>query len=791
MKKWIITILWSGALAITLGILAMKVVPLFAAEQQVDDLSLIGGETSATINAPFEITIKDNNPADTKVVIPIDSNLQFKKKVSGDATVTKDETNNQLVIDWLGDKKETTLQISFTKEGKFPLKAYTVRENQTVASKPVEINVLAEKKVEEKAKKQEASAPAPSQWQSRSMQGRSIKNPGTPFNRSPYGTIVNNSGNYVSGKKIVAKKIETLTYHGSNIVKDASLNGSSLNTSQFTLGSGSSLEIKNMGFYEGESCSAVLRAQSKMTVTLSNSGITLLSFSSANGEISFNLWEKDSKGTVIRDSTQDFTLPIEFSAGNPVLQAQFSPSFVLDNIVAFSDADGVSLDQASPSANYKMEMYRPTSSNPLQLGLVLQATNNFNYTNQTIDWGSGDPVTYPSSITLFQNKSVQSSLVPYPPPTINNNISHIDKDSTVFRFSASQVLPLEPDNNYPNLLHVYFQLGDWVKAGDTPQIEVLDSQNKPVSNVWPIRMDSTGKVGVQIPKATLQNLKSNKVTMNIQVQIDPNQALVNTLDSEGTFAYLPYEVWNNQQSSSKLQATAKVPIPAPLATMSTPTLYLSKRTGKASTDDLDLSTLVAETYSIFPNDQVVAVGLDKETVFTKPGIFGVQVKVKSLLTNRSFYVPMGIYVKPPIIHLDPNRLEFVSTPSVIDFGDVPISSSAVQEVPVQKVDEELAVQDTRPYGNHWTLKVQESQTMTSVSASSQGYRNMLYYRVVGQLKPITKDSMIIATGQSSQNKQSISDSWGSSSGLLLKANGGLIKNGSYSGVLTWNLENAP
>ncbi|WP_149023030.1 hypothetical protein [Listeria floridensis] len=124
---------------------------LQAANEQADDLVVTVDPDSKSVTQIFNLTIKDKNPNDSKVIVPLNGNFTFIDSLEGGSTVTKDEAKQQLIIDWPeGGEKKAVLKFKATTYGTYTLRAYTIRDTQMVTSAPVEINYEAEAQADSK-----------------------------------------------------------------------------------------------------------------------------------------------------------------------------------------------------------------------------------------------------------------------------------------------------------------------------------------------------------------------------------------------------------------------------------------------------------------------------------------------------------------------------------------------------------------------------------------------------------------------------------------------------------------
>ncbi|MGO2963375.1 MAG: BspA family leucine-rich repeat surface protein [Carnobacterium maltaromaticum] len=111
----------------------------------VEDMSIQTSVTSLKEGEVVAITVTDSNVEDTKLVIPIDKTMEYVESDHLDGSVVFDTINDQLVIDWVdssNEQKAVTVMLRMNKEGLYPLKVLTVRENQEVSTKEVSLDVV-------------------------------------------------------------------------------------------------------------------------------------------------------------------------------------------------------------------------------------------------------------------------------------------------------------------------------------------------------------------------------------------------------------------------------------------------------------------------------------------------------------------------------------------------------------------------------------------------------------------------------------------------------------------------
>lgn len=136
---------------------------LFAENGQVDDLKLSPTKVHTTIDDIFALTLEDKNQNDEKIFIPVPKSFNYLPNQTTDAAVTYDKQKRQLIIDRTHSEKNT-VKIYFTpiKKGEISLKAYAIRKEKQVESKPVQISITDEKKNTQRADDAFSSPRAPS-----------------------------------------------------------------------------------------------------------------------------------------------------------------------------------------------------------------------------------------------------------------------------------------------------------------------------------------------------------------------------------------------------------------------------------------------------------------------------------------------------------------------------------------------------------------------------------------------------------------------------------------------------
>ncbi|HCJ4447826.1 TPA: bacterial Ig-like domain-containing protein [Listeria innocua] len=118
---------------------------LLAAYNVVEDLTI---ETTS-VNPIKEsetvtFTVFDSN-VDSKVVIPLSDSIEYIDSDNKSGSVLLDTLNHQIVIDWFDQadsQKSVTITVKFTQSGDYALQAMTIRDEEQVVSKNIDISVI-------------------------------------------------------------------------------------------------------------------------------------------------------------------------------------------------------------------------------------------------------------------------------------------------------------------------------------------------------------------------------------------------------------------------------------------------------------------------------------------------------------------------------------------------------------------------------------------------------------------------------------------------------------------------
>lgn len=144
--------------------------------------------------------------------------------------------------------------------------------------------------------------------------------------------------------------------------------------------------------------------------------------------------------------------------------------------------------------------------------------------------------------------------------------------------------------------------------------------------------------------------------------------------------------------------------------------------------------------------------------------------------------------KPAIALLVTGSLELVSVPSIMDFGTQKISSQAQTYKP--NFEGALVISDSRGTDkDYWQLTLKESEGLASSEHDLSGL--MLYTNSEGSLSINGENTIVEKRKLNDDGEIIISNEWSSTYGLSLHVPVDKQLLGSYSGTLSWSLENVP
>ncbi|MCT3565819.1 hypothetical protein EFR94_00220 [Levilactobacillus brevis] len=250
------------------------------------------------------------------------------------------------------------------------------------------------------------------------------------------------------------------------------------------------------------------------------------------------------------------------------------------------------------------------------------------------------------------------------------------------------------------------------------------------------------------------------------------------------------------------QAIASVDIPSFKVAPSTLNLQLDQSKVTASGDsDVQLTGKITSTATLDSNDKLILhpsingndLTTSKLSTTDKPGIFTVSVPVKQLSSGENTFEvyatdSTGNSSNTGAVTITLGSLSFGTVSDSAAFKDTTLDGS--QQTAGTNGDWNLNVQDTRAVGSQWTLSAKISQPF---KVNDQALKGSLMYKTANGTEAITADNTPIVTHTKTASDSSttnVAGSWNTDSGLLLDV-GSSNTAGTYSGQLTWTLQDAP
>lgn len=250
------------------------------------------------------------------------------------------------------------------------------------------------------------------------------------------------------------------------------------------------------------------------------------------------------------------------------------------------------------------------------------------------------------------------------------------------------------------------------------------------------------------------------------------------------------------------QAIASVDIPSFTIAPSTLNLQLDQSKVMASGDsDVQLTGKITSTATLDSNDKLILhpsingndLATSKLSTTDKPGIFTVSVPVKQLSSGENTFEvyatdSTGNSSNTGAATITLGSLSFGTVSDSAAFKDTTLDGS--QQTAGTNGDWNLNVQDTRAVGSQWTLSAKISQPF---KVNDQALKGSLMYKTANGVEAITADNTPIVTHTKTASDSSttnVAGSWNTDSGLLLDV-GSSNTAGTYSGQLTWTLQDAP
>ncbi|WP_369956635.1 hypothetical protein [Levilactobacillus brevis] len=250
------------------------------------------------------------------------------------------------------------------------------------------------------------------------------------------------------------------------------------------------------------------------------------------------------------------------------------------------------------------------------------------------------------------------------------------------------------------------------------------------------------------------------------------------------------------------QAIASVDIPSFIIAPSTLNLQLNQSAVTASGDsDVKLTGKITSTATLDSNDKLTLhpsingndLATSKLSTTDKPGIFTVSVPVNQLSSGENAFEvyatdSTGNSSNTGTATITLGSLSFGTVSDSAAFKDTTLDGS--QQTAGTNGDWNLNVQDTRAVGSQWTLSAKISQPF---KVNDQALKGSLIYKTANGTEAITADNTPIVTHTKTASDSSttnVAGSWNTDSGLLLDV-GSSNTAGTYSGQLTWTLQDAP
>lgn len=137
------------------------------------------------------------------------------------------------------------------------------------------------------------------------------------------------------------------------------------------------------------------------------------------------------------------------------------------------------------------------------------------------------------------------------------------------------------------------------------------------------------------------------------------------------------------------------------------------------------------------------------------------------------------------------KLSFVSAPTTIDFGILPVRTSVQRIDQPTNIDGQLSIRDSRKTKGNWQLSAKLS---TPLSNGNRTVDDALRYVYNGNELILSQDAQIVAGQRNLTNDIfSVSDTWSADGdGIKLQtAVGSVLEKGDYRAVITWELTEAP
>lgn len=479
-------------------------------------------------------------------------------------------------------------------------------------------------------------------------------------------SMVDGAGDVTSGPAIAAKKIIALTYNGSNILSDTTIQTSGSATQAAVsfngfVRQGDVVRVKNSGYYKGKPVVLAFTVDRLTRIQPSNeNGVYIYATENPitvnNAELTMNFWLETETGTKITDDDYATLMPIN-QYFNPYsttgldgfIQTKYSQADTFKNVLVSSSSTLDSTfanNNTSNNVTYQFDY----SNNPagriwdLTLGFIYP-TSDANFTTYSALYKGTYPTgsIYTASfnpITLVLNPKAKFLI-----PLINEVPQVIDtKNDTSFQVNVDirQALQLQGnDDFYNDQLDITATLPSFVKTkGNSDAIKIVDKDGNDITSQLTVASIIDGQVNISISKSILQKLESNLLTITGTFDLDKVSAdLLATYDKNSGYLNIPVKATNNENGADSTSGTAKVKMPAPTAKAVETEVIVG-----TTTDALTASQLVTDLQSTLPNDTVTVEGFKESKTFSTLGSDSVIVKIKSTLTGVESEITVPITV---------------------------------------------------------------------------------------------------------------------------------------------------
>lgn len=792
-KKWLILFIS------LLGICFLFTIPtLFADDNTVKDLTLTTSKASYSTSEIVNLRIQDLNHQDTKIIIPLPKAVTFEGGEDGDASITNDKTNQQIVLDFKkGSTHDNVVRLRFRVAGTYTLKAYTIRGDQTANSKPLIIHVTNSSSgtsdhpsESDQTTNQQAtpdslmprSASGPNEEEANKIK-QALANPETSFDFK----IVRSSTNHSIFK--LNQIVLSQNYKGYKSINITLPSGLSLLRSSVKLPSGAiytqagnSISITNTTGMQADVITTFLAG---LEFQYKANGVTGGNLKIAVEQESISNWIDDQgiphyyvfvPNAIPWQDAYNEAKKLHYRGLTGYLATINSLSehdFIFNSIAKEPGLLGGTrlvhmngrkiLDEASiPSTHFSKDV---TMLNPAQ--------KDWKDINQWY-WATG-----PEAGTIFYNTKTY------------------DPVKGPVKGSYSNFTTGEPNNG-----HGVENILQFAQNGTKFWNDLPDSLGYWASNHgYYVEFSQYGN------QKEVDNSKSDHVEplpANVKVQyVDDKGKLLNFTNGSANPKLITRDVnavYDATTPAFKLMNIQAKTGPFYLNTASLPKNGKGTITNQEQTVTYkylpDLSNIVAK-------DSTIYVG---ETWNSKDNFISAKDRTgKNMSYNQSMVkgtvntAKAGTYKvtyqngpasKSITVTVLTGTLKFVNVPEIMGFTNQKISNKMTESNRTE-VGWKLQVEDTRPNKAKWRVTAQLVSPFTNTSGDK--LPNSLVFRRPGQA-----DQLIGATkqvdvydGTSSQNQRNYEVSWGKQSGPLLQISPGAAKTDSYTGKIQWVLVNAP